>query len=135
MADPRAAGKGTYYSRFVTDLPIDRGNVADIAACGRACWKIENETFNVLKTNEYNLEHNFGHGKRTLATSVSSSTCSRLTLHTVVYLCEAAWRAAITAVGARHRFFEHGRTITVYFVLHNWAELRSRSASALMQPP
>jgi hypothetical protein len=23
------------------------------------------ETFNVLKTNGYNLEHNFGHGKQT----------------------------------------------------------------------
>ena len=28
---------------------------------------IENETFNVLKTNGYNLEHNFGHGKEILA--------------------------------------------------------------------
>ena len=28
---------------------------------------IENETSNVLKTNGYNLEHNFGHGKGTLA--------------------------------------------------------------------
>ena len=35
--------------------------------CGRARWKIENETFNVLKTNGYNLEHNFGHGSQTLA--------------------------------------------------------------------
>jgi hypothetical protein len=25
------------------------------------------ETFNVLKTQGYNLEHNFGHGKQTLA--------------------------------------------------------------------
>ena len=26
--------------------------------------KIENGTFNVLRTNEYNLEHNFGHGRK-----------------------------------------------------------------------
>ena len=26
----------------------------------RAKWKIENETFNTLKTQGYNLEHNYG---------------------------------------------------------------------------
>jgi hypothetical protein len=62
-----ATGKRTYYNSFVTDLDINVGNVAEIAACGRARWKIENETFNMLKTNGYNLEHNFGHGKETLA--------------------------------------------------------------------
>jgi hypothetical protein len=60
-------GKRTYHNSFVTDLAITPDTVADLAACGRAHWKIENETFNVLKTNGYNLKHNFGHGKETLA--------------------------------------------------------------------
>jgi hypothetical protein len=34
---------------------------------GRARWKIENETFNTLKTQGYNFEHNYGHGKKHLA--------------------------------------------------------------------
>ncbi len=38
-------------------------SVAELAACGRARWKIENETFNVLKCSGYNLEHNFGHSR------------------------------------------------------------------------
>ena len=62
-----AAGKRTYYNSFVTGLAVTADNVAELAACGRARWKIENETFNVLKSNGYNLEHNFGHGKQTLA--------------------------------------------------------------------
>jgi len=70
-----AKGKRTYYNSFVTDLAITPGTVAELAACGRARWKIENETFNVLKTNGYNLEHNFGHGKKTLASVRSPSTC------------------------------------------------------------
>src|ERR1700681_486622 len=61
-----AKGKRTYYNSFVTDLAITSDTVAELAVCGRARWKIENETFNVLKTNGYNLEHNFGHGKKTL---------------------------------------------------------------------
>ena len=41
-----AKGKRTYHNSFVTDLEITAGTVAEIAACGRARWKIENETFN-----------------------------------------------------------------------------------------
>jgi hypothetical protein len=60
-------GKRAYHNSFVTDLPVSADTVVELAACGRACWKIENETFNVLKCVGYNLEHNFGHGKDTLA--------------------------------------------------------------------
>jgi hypothetical protein len=70
-----AKGKRTYYNSLVTDLAITSDTVAELAACGRARWKIENETFNVLKTNGYNFEHNFGHGKKTLPAFWSPSTC------------------------------------------------------------
>jgi len=43
-----------------------RKNVAEIADCARACWTIENEGFNVLKNDDYHLEHNFGHGQKHL---------------------------------------------------------------------
>lgn len=33
---------------------------------GRARWKIENETFNTLKNQGYNLEHNYGLGEKHL---------------------------------------------------------------------
>jgi hypothetical protein len=62
------SGKVTYRNSFITDLEVTRKIVAELAAGGRARWKIENETFNVLKTKGYNLENNFGHGKQHLAT-------------------------------------------------------------------
>jgi len=34
---------------------------------GRSRWKIENETFNTLKNQDYHLAHNFGHGYRNLS--------------------------------------------------------------------
>jgi hypothetical protein len=37
---------------------------------GRARWKIENETFNTLKNQGYNLGHNYGLGKKNLAIQV-----------------------------------------------------------------
>jgi hypothetical protein len=36
-----AKGKPTYYNSFVTDLAITPDTVAELAACGRARWKIE----------------------------------------------------------------------------------------------
>ncbi len=44
-----ANGATTYRNSFVTDLPVGSDHVVELAACGRARWKIENETFNVLK--------------------------------------------------------------------------------------
>jgi len=34
----------TYRNGFITDLPVNRDNVAVLAACGRARWKAENES-------------------------------------------------------------------------------------------
>ena len=34
---------------------------------GRTRWKVENETFNTLKNQNYNFEHNYGHGKKNLS--------------------------------------------------------------------
>jgi hypothetical protein len=62
-----AKGKTTYDGAFVTSLPVTADKVVETAACARARWKIENESFNMLKNNGYSLAHNFGHGKKYLA--------------------------------------------------------------------
>jgi hypothetical protein len=92
-----AKGKRTYSNSFVTDLPVTANTVAELAACGRARWKIENETFNVLKTTGYNLEHNFGHGKETLASVLVTLNLLAFAFHTAAYLGVLAWRTAVTA--------------------------------------
>ncbi len=61
ILDP--AGKLTYRNSFITDLPVGRDAVAELAACGQARWKVENQAFNTLKTKDYHLEHTFGHGQ------------------------------------------------------------------------
>lgn len=53
---------------WVTSLPVTRRTVEKIMKAGRARWKIENETFNTLKNQGYNFEHNYGHGEQYLAT-------------------------------------------------------------------
>ena len=129
------SGKRTYYNSFITDLPVTADSVAELAACGRARWKIENETFNVLKTKGYNLEHNFGHGKQTLSNLLVSLNLLAFAFHTVANLCVLAWRTAVAARGAKYRFFEHLRTITAYIVFPNWHSLLTAIADPKAQPP
>ena len=130
-----AAGKRTYYNSFVTDLPVTAGTVAELAACGRARWKIENETFNVLKTNGYNLEHSFGHGKQTLASMFLTLNLLAFACHTAALLAVLAWKQAVAACGATYRFFEDLRAITTYVVFDDWAHLLRAIAVADLRPP
>jgi hypothetical protein len=130
-----AKGKRTYYNSFVTDLPVSVDTVAELAACGRTRWKIENETFNVLKTGGYNLEHNFGHGKETLANVLVTLNLLAFAFHTAAYLAVLAWRAAVIARGPTYRFFEHLRTITTYVVFQDWDHLLRSIAAAAIRPP
>jgi hypothetical protein len=130
-----AKGKLTYANSFVTDLPVTAATVAELAACGRARWKIENETFNVLKSDRYHLEHNFGHGKKTLASVLVTFNLLAFACHTVAQLCVLAWRAALAARGARYRFFEHLRTITAYIVFADWPHLLQAIADPKARPP
>jgi len=118
-----AKGKVAYSNSFVTDLPVDRHSVAELAACGRARWKIENESFNTLKTKGYNLEHNFGHGKEHLAAVLASLNLLAFSFHTVCELAEDLWRQAAEAQGRRTRFFEALRSITSFLVFPSWRHL------------
>ncbi|WP_295445584.1 ISNCY family transposase [uncultured Thiodictyon sp.] len=130
-----AAGKRTYFNSFITDIEVFAGNVVELAACGRARWKIENETFNVLKTDGYNLEHNFGHGKVTLASVLVTLNLMAFAFHTIANLTVLAWREAVAARGATYEFFQHLRTITVYIVFPDWPTLLHTIAHPKARPP
>jgi hypothetical protein len=56
---------------WITDLSIFDSNCEEFARAGRTRWKIENETFNTLKNQGYNFEHNFGHGYKNLSINMA----------------------------------------------------------------
>lgn len=118
-----ARGKRTYRNSFVTSIDVDETNVVALADCGRARWKIENETFNVLKTRGYNLEHNFGHGDNHLAAVLATLNLLAFAIHTVCDLLEPLWQAARKTMAARYRFFDHIRTIVCYMIFPDWGTL------------
>jgi hypothetical protein len=126
-------GKTTYRNSFVTDLPVGPDNVVELAACGRARWKIENETFNVLKNNGYNLEHNFGHGKDNLATILVALNLLAFAIHTVCDIGDELWRATRQKLGPRYNFFGKLAAITTYLIFPSWDDLLLTLAFA--KPP
>jgi hypothetical protein len=128
-----AAGKVSYRNSFVTDLPVSAETVAELAACGRTRWKVENETFNVLKTRGYNLEHSFGHGKRNLATLLVTLNLLAFAFHTICDQAEDVWRLARSKAGSRARFFSRLAAITEFLVFQTWDELLE--TLAFTRPP
>jgi hypothetical protein len=129
-----ARGKITYRNSFVTDLPVGRDSVAELAACGRARWKIENESFNVLKSKGYHLEHNFGHGKQTLSSVLVSLNLLAFAMHNACDLIENLWKQARATAGARQRLFEHLRSITAYLVFAGWSDLVTTLVTGIPPP-
>ena len=113
-------GRVKYSSAWVTSLPVNKDNVAEIVACGRARWKIENETFNVLKNHGYQLEHNFGHGETFLAMTLAALNLLAFAWHSALDLIEPTWQAARAAAARRKSFFAHLLTLTTYVVFPSW---------------
>lgn len=54
---------------WVTDYSLYESSCKTLARAGRTRWKIENETFNTLKNQGYEFEHNYGHGNKNLSTN------------------------------------------------------------------
>ena len=65
--DKQGTLKQTLHFSWVTNLPLSKTNIEKTTRAGRCRWKIENECFNNLKNQGYNLEHNYGHGSVHLA--------------------------------------------------------------------
>ena len=128
-----ARGETTYRNSFVTDLPVGPDTVVELAACGRARWKIENETFNVLKNKGYNLEHSFGHGKKNLAAILVSLNLLAFAMHTVCDIGDNLWRNARAKLGPRYNFFHKLAAITIYLIFPSWDDLLLTLAFA--KPP
>ncbi len=128
-----ANGATTYRNSFVTDLPVGSDHVVELAACGRARWKIENETFNVLNNRGYNLEHSFGHGKTHLAAILVSLNLLAFAIHTICNIGDELWRAARAKLGPRYNFFSKLAAITTFLIFPSWDDLLL--TLAFVKPP
>ncbi len=129
-----AKGKVTYTMAWITSLPVSRANVAEIVACGRARWKIENESFNAMKNHGYELEHNFGHGKKFLAMMLAALNLLAFAWHSVLDLLEPPWQAAREVAAKRTRCFSTVVSLTTYIIFPSW-EVFLKALATFEIPP
>ena len=108
---------------WITDLPLTRDTVEPIMRGGRARWKIENETFNTLKTQGYALEHNYGHGQQHLATVFALLTMLAFLVDQAQELGCRLFQAARAHFHSRTSLWERIRVLFTGFYIADWKML------------
>ncbi|MBC7997617.1 MAG: ISNCY family transposase [Leptolyngbya sp.] len=116
-------GSVSYRNAFITQHSITLANVAEVVAAGRARWKAENESHNVLKTKGYHLEHNFGHGKQHLAKLLLTLNLLAFLFHTVLHLVDVPYQQIRKQRGTRKGFFNDIQALAKYFLFESWQHL------------
>ena len=119
------SGEQLYFNQFATNHELDDQTVVDVVASGRAHWKTENESHNVLKNQGYHLEHNFGHGDQFLSSVLLSLNLLAFLLHTILDQTDPVYQQVRQELGTRRTFFNDIRTLTRYMIFDSWNHLLS----------
>jgi hypothetical protein len=99
---------------------------------GRSRWKTENENYNVLKTKGYNLEHNFGHGKKYLSLLLLLTfNLLAFLFHTVLDIFDNKYKLLRKQLPSRKTFFDDMRALTRYICFDSWESLLNFMISGL----
>ena len=119
--DPK--GNKKYVNTWITDIKLTRENVAKVMRGGRARWKIENETFNTLKTQGYHLEHNYGHGEQHLATNLACLTFTAFLINQIEQLACKFFQQALEAKKSKKALWHAIRSLFDWFFIDSWEDL------------
>ena len=87
---------------------------------GRGRWKIENETFNTLKNQGYQLEHNYGHGQKHLATVFGLLMVLAFFVDQVQELCCSLFQAARQQFHSRTSLWDKLRGLFKEYFVVSW---------------
>jgi hypothetical protein len=104
-------GQVLYHNSWVTDLRIRTSQIEELVAVARARWKVENETFNTLKNQGYQLEHNFGHGHQYLASVLACLMMLAFLTDQVAQHADAAFKKAWAYCKTKKNLFEKVRQV------------------------
>jgi hypothetical protein len=114
-------GKKQHFT-WVTDIPLHPSTVRLVMKGGRCRWRIENETFNTLKNNGYQFEHNFGHGHQHLSTVFPLLMFLAFLIDQCQQLCCAFFKAALKKMGRKLYLWNEMRILVKKFLLSSWEE-------------
>jgi hypothetical protein len=95
----------------ITDFTVTKFNVLELMRGGRTRWKIENETLNTLKNQDYHLEHNYGHGHQHLSLVLVGLMMAAFLVDQVQQLASSLFQAVLKKEGSRKRLWTHLRAL------------------------
>jgi hypothetical protein len=104
-------GVRTYFNTWITDIEVVQDNMEELVRIGRSRWKVENETFNTLKNQNYHLEHFYGHGKKYLATNFMQLTFLAFLVDQIAQRFENAFQRALAYCKTKRRLWEKVRQV------------------------
>ena len=116
-------GDKVQHFSWVTDLRVTKGTVYQIMRGGRARWGIENETFNTLKNQGYQFEHNFGHGYQHLSVVFALLMMLAFLVDQVQQLCCPLFQAVWAKMGSKRRLWERMRALFYDYALDSMQHL------------
>ena len=77
---------------------------------GRARWKVENETFNTLKNQGYQFEHNYGHGNQNLSVVFAMLMMLTFLIDQTQQLCCPLFQAVHKKLVSKRAVWDHVRS-------------------------
>ncbi|MCP4458607.1 MAG: hypothetical protein GY816_11380 [Cytophagales bacterium] len=104
-------GDKVQHFSWITNFKVTKRNLFEIMKGGRARWKIENETFNTLKNQGYNFEHNYGHGKLNLSVNFALLMMLAFLVDQVQQLASTLFQAVLKKEGSKKRLWDHMRAL------------------------
>jgi hypothetical protein len=119
---------------WVTDFPLTEENAYILMRGGRSRWKIENETFNTLKNQGYNLEHNYGLGKEHLSEVFVMLMMLAFLVDQAQQLCSPLFQAALERKGSKRALWEEQRNLFCSYELNSMAEIYTMIVNGFRKP-
>jgi hypothetical protein len=116
-------GRQLYHNSWVTDLEVSQENVEQITAVGRSKWKIENEQFNVQKNHGYELEHNYGHGKKNLSVVFYLLNLLAFVTHKIIERGDRLYQKCREGKISLQELWNGLRTLMNKIVFESWAKM------------
>lgn len=105
---------------WITNININNDNIEKLINGGRCRWKIENEAFNTLKNQGYELEHNYGHGKKYLANNFATLAMLAFLIDQVQATYCEVFQRALARIKRKKRIWDHIKTILLYVEIDDW---------------
>ena len=112
-----------YHNSWVTDVEVTTENVPEIVSIGRAKWKIENEQFNVQKNGGYELEHNYGHGKKNLSQIFYLLNLLAFLVHKIIERGDQLYQECLGVGFARRELWNGLRFLMHRFLVESWTQM------------